>query len=257
MRFYHDGPDIPDSLIAARELGEVVFFCGAGVSAPTGLPDFNGLANELLVELTAQESKEAWEAGETLDRVFTALVKEFGRAAVDREITRALRTPRKADLRFHEAIVALSRGTDGAVKIVTTNFDLLFERAERKIRRYVPPALPDLMQAQPIDGVVYLHGRLNAAPGANSGYVISSADFGRAYLAEGWASRFVRELRERYTIVLLGYSANDPPMRYLLEGLSSREASGRSPIYAFATEGSSATDEAWRDKGVTTIPYSL
>lgn len=256
MRFHEDGPDIPDSLIGARELGEVVFFCGAGVSAPAGLPDFNGLADDLLFELTAQESKEAREAGETLDRVFTAMVKEFGRAAVDREITRALRTPRKADLRFHEAIIALSRGTDGAAKIVTTNFDLLFERTERRLRRYVPPALPDLVQAQPIDGVVYLHGRLNAAQGASSGYVISSADFGRAYLAEGWASRFVRELRERYTIVLLGYSANDPPMRYLLEGLNSREGPERSPIYAFATEGSSASDEAWRDKGVTTIPYA-
>ena len=86
--------------------------------------------------------------------------------------------------------------------------------------------------------------------------MISSADFGRAYLAEGWASRFVRELRERYTILLLGYSANDPPMRYLLEGLRSREGAERTLIYAFATEGASASDEAWRDKGVTTIPYA-
>jgi hypothetical protein len=256
MRFFEDGPDIPDSLIEARELGEVVFFCGAGVSAPAGLPDFNGLADDLLAELTAQESREAREAKESLDRVFSAMIKEFGRAAVDREITRALRTPRKADLRYHDAIIALSRGTDGAAKIVTTNFDLLFERAGGTLRRYVPPALPDLVQAQPIDGIVYLHGRLNSAQATSSGYVISSADFGRAYLAEGWASRFVRELRERYTIVLLGYSANDPPMRYLLEGLSSREGAERSPIYAFATEGSSASDEAWRDKGVTTIPYA-
>jgi NAD-dependent SIR2 family protein deacetylase len=131
MRFFEDGPDIPDSLIEARELGEVVFFCGAGVSAPTGLPDFNGLADDLLVQLTAQESREAREAGESLDRVFSAMVKEFGRVAVDSEITRALRTPRKADLRYHDAVIALSRGTDGATKIVTTNFDLLFERADR------------------------------------------------------------------------------------------------------------------------------
>src|SRR3546814_2679183 len=43
----------------------------------------------------------------------------------------------------------------------------------------------------------------------SSGYVISSADFGRAYLSEGWATRFVKALRERYTIVLLGYRAED------------------------------------------------
>lgn len=256
MRFFENGPDIPDSLIAARDLGEVVFFCGAGISAPAGLPDFNGLADDLLDKLTAQESRAARDAGESLDRVFTAMVKEFGRAAVDAEISRALRTPRKADLRYHNAIAALSRGTDGAAKIVTTNFDLMFERADRALQRYLPSALPDLVQAQPIDGIVYLHGRLGAAKGKSSGYVISSADFGRAYLAEGWASRFVRGLRERYTIVLLGYSANDPPMRYLLEGLNSREGAERTLIYAFATEGSSASDEAWRDKGVTAIPYA-
>ncbi len=255
MRFFEDGPDIPDSLIAAREQGEVVFFCGAGVSAPAGLPDFNGLADDLLDQLTAQESRTARDADESLDRVFSVMVKEFGRAAVDREINRALRTPRNANLTFHEAIIALSRGTDDAAKIVTTNFDLLFERADRTLGRYIPPALPDIVQAQPIDGIVYLHGRLSQALGRSSGYVISSADFGRAYLAEGWASRFVRELRERYTIVLVGYSANDPPMRYLLEGLSSREGAKRTPIYAFA-EGSSANDEAWRDKGVTVIPYA-
>ena len=180
------GPHIPNSLIAVRELGEVVFFCGAGVSAPAGLPDFNRLADNLLEMLTAQESRLTRDANESLDRVFSAMVKEFGRAAdVDREITQALRTPRKANLRHHEAIIALSRGTDGAAKIVTTNFDLLFERADRTLGHYVPPTLPDLVQAQPIDGIVYLHGRLVPPKARTRGYVISSADFGRAYLAEG------------------------------------------------------------------------
>lgn len=256
MRFFADGPDIPESLLAARDLGEVVFFCGAGLSASVGLPDFEGLADDLLRRLVAQESREARERGESLDRVFSAMVKEFGGSTVDREMSRALRTPRNADLRYHRTVLDLSRGTDGAAKVVTTNFDLLFERADRALLRYVPPALPDLAQLQPVQGIVYLHGRLNRSLGARAGYVISSADFGRAYLAEGWATRFVRGLRERYTIVLLGYSANDPPMRYLLEGLNSREASTyRTLIYAFAPEGAAASDDAWRDKGVTTIPY--
>lgn len=255
MRFLEDGPDIPDALIEARELGEVVFFCGAGVSAPAGLPDFAGLADKLLDKLTAIASRKVRDDRESIDRVFAAMVKEFGGQAVDRELSMALRTPRKANLAFHRAIIDLSRGTDGAAKIVTTNFDLLFERADKTLRGYVPPTLPDLTQLQPIRGVVYLHGRLNTPLGARAGYVIGSSDFGRAYLAEGWAARFVRDLSERYTIVLLGYSANDPPMRYLLEGLSSREGERR-PIYAFAPEGAGASDESWRDKGVTTIPYA-
>ena len=139
------------------------FFCGAGVSAPVGLPDFNGLADDILERLTAQESRAARNAGESLDRVFSAMIKEFGRTAVNREISRALHTPRNSNRRYHDAIIALSRGADGAAKIVTTNFDLLFERADRTLGRYVPPALPDLVQAQPIDGIVYLHGRLGTS----------------------------------------------------------------------------------------------
>ncbi len=257
MRYLEDGPDIPETLLEARDLGEVVFFCGAGISLPAGLPDFGRLADRLLDRLSAETSRKVRQDGESLDRVFMAMVKEFGAAAVDRELTRALRTPRNADLRFHQAAIDLSRGRDGVPKIVTTNFDLLFERVDRRLRGYVPPSLPDLAQLQPIDGIVYLHGRLSNATGARSGYVITSADFGRAYLAEGWAARFVRGLSERYTIVLLGYSANDPPMRYLLEGLNSRDNPGRrSLIYAFVPEGSAATEEAWHDKGVTTIGYA-
>ena len=255
MRFFEDGPDIPDSLVEARELGEVVFFCGAGLSAPVGLPSFDGLADKLIAQLAATDARIARDKDERLDRVFNAMVKEFGSTAVHAEMTRALRTPRHADLRYHRAALDLSRGVDGAAKIVTTNFDLLFEAASRGLQTYVPPALPDLTQIQPIQGVVYLHGRLSRA-GRPNPYVITSADFGRAYLAEGWAARFVRELRERYTIVLLGYSANDMAMQYLLEGLNSREGVDyRTQLYAFAPEGGAAVDEAWRDKGVTTIPY--
>lgn len=255
MRFDEFGPDIPDALIEARNLGNVVFFCGAGVSLPA-LPDFNGLTRKILEDLRAQESWSVY-GDESLDRVFSALVKEFGGTEIDRAIHAALRTPRNVDLSHHRSILDLSRAPDGSARIVTTNFDRLFERADPKLVRYVPPVLPDLGVLEPLNGLVYLHGRLNRpTSGARSGYIISSADFGRAYLAEGWAARFVRGLRERYTIVLIGYSANDPPMRYLLEGLSSRDgAEYRSPIYAFAPSQASLDSEQWRDKGVTLVGY--
>ena len=66
MRFFEDGPDIPDTLIEARDLGEVVFFCGAGISGPAGLPDFGGLADDLMDRLAAQESRAARERDESL-----------------------------------------------------------------------------------------------------------------------------------------------------------------------------------------------
>jgi hypothetical protein len=41
--------------------------------------------------------------------------------------------------------------------------------------------------------------------------VLSSAEFGRAYLAEGWATDFIRAVIRRYFIVFVGYAADDPP----------------------------------------------
>jgi hypothetical protein len=44
MRFVPDGPDIPNSLILKWREGKVVFLAGAGVSVPSDLPLFDGLA---------------------------------------------------------------------------------------------------------------------------------------------------------------------------------------------------------------------
>jgi hypothetical protein len=70
-----------------------------------------------------------------------------------------------------------------------------------------------------------LHGRLaDTSPGPTlleTELVLSSAEFGDAYLRSGWASRYVYDLARAHTVVLVGYEADDPPMRYLLEVLES------------------------------------
>ena len=49
MRFFADGPSLPDELLLARDEGTVLFFCGAGVSrANAHLPGFLGLAEQVL-----------------------------------------------------------------------------------------------------------------------------------------------------------------------------------------------------------------
>ena len=47
MQFVKGGPDIPEQLLQAHEDGRVVFFCGAGISYPAGLPTFAGLVTQL------------------------------------------------------------------------------------------------------------------------------------------------------------------------------------------------------------------
>jgi len=266
MRFLHNGPSIPEALLEDRDLGNVVFFCGAGVSQPL-FPGFLQLANQVVERLgpldDAPSRKLLAQANEdsefALDRVFYALQGEFGAEIIDEEVSGLLRTPRHASAEQHKIVLRLSRSIEGRAQIVTTNFDLLFERAERSVPRHIAPALPDLANGQPLSGIVYLHGRRTdrRKPGQNrQGFVISSADFGRAYLAQGWATRFAKDLLQRYVIVLLGYSATDPPVRYLLEGLHSLQGDASSgSIYAFAPGSDADVSDAWRARGVRAIGY--
>jgi hypothetical protein len=47
--FATNGPDIPERLLQAHEEGQVIFFCGAGISYPAGLPGFCGLVDRINV----------------------------------------------------------------------------------------------------------------------------------------------------------------------------------------------------------------
>ncbi|WP_279487625.1 hypothetical protein [Aeromonas veronii] len=67
MQFIPNGPDIPNELLHAHEEGRVLFFCGAGISYPAGLPGFG--------ELVIRMSKHA---GEPLDRSEQDMVTQGG-----------------------------------------------------------------------------------------------------------------------------------------------------------------------------------
>ncbi len=61
MRFFADGPSIPDELLTARDEGRVVLFCGAGVSkARAGLPDFIDLAEKVIRSFRAPHDSAAF-----------------------------------------------------------------------------------------------------------------------------------------------------------------------------------------------------
>ena len=271
MRFLPSGLNIPDELLEERDKGNVVFLCGAGVSYPAGMPDFLELAKYVVEELrTPQDAPSRkmlsmWDdedipedARPSLDQIFNLLQQEYTAGEIDYLIAKRLKTKPRC-VSTHETILRLSKGTDGTPQIVTTNFDLLFEQAAgRKLKTYVPPALPDLANGQPLNGLVYLHGRINSRTKrgeGRQGFVVSSSDFGRAYLAEGWATRFIRDLLDQYTVILLGYSANDPPVRYLLQGLHTQRRGSRVRLFAFDSGTEEEVLPRWRDSGVRALAY--
>ena len=270
MRFSTNGPSIPDVLLERCDAGRVVFLCGAGVSLNSGMPKFCELTKHVIDFFDPPENSEImrafspWQADPPagivpLDQIFNLLHQEYGRDEVNVLVTERLRvSPEEKSAGYeHSLMKRISSNQNGIPQIVTTNFDLLFEFGNEtdKIPIHVPSALSDLAFRSSIDGITYLHGRLVPPDASQHPYVLSSADFGRAYLSEAWATKFIRELLERHTVVLVGYRAEDPPVKYLLQGLKDVEQFDRTRLYAFDRGGPEEIEAKWRDRGVTSIAY--
>ena len=73
--------------------------------------------------------------------------------------------------------------------------------------------------AHNFEGIIHLHGALNSKRKLPGNYILSSRDFARVYLRSGVIGNYVYDLIRRYRVVLIGYSADDPPMRYLMDAI--------------------------------------
>ena len=241
MRFCEDGPDIPDELLLARDEGRVVFFCGAGVSrAKAGLTDFVGLAFKVidslgvpsdhpilkvLQEITTIQQKTQVPGLISVDKIFGLLEREFLKEDIEKAVSEALK-PKVLDASAHQSIVDLATSSEGITKIVTTNFDRLFIDCDESLNYWLAPETPDPSK---FDGIVHLHGlttnEYNSSEG--EGYILSSSEFGKAYLSDGWATRFIKSIIDNYVIVFIGYTADDPPVQYLLEAINKTTTSNQ------------------------------
>lgn len=258
-----DGPDIPVELMNRRDDGNVVFFCGAGISKDTGLPMFNELVLKIY-ERTAQTptelENELRNKGQ-LDKVLGLLEGRLNPGRLRREAISILTAPPlENSLLTHEALLSLSRSADHGIRLVTTNFDDRFELAA--VPSIVIDGAPKLPLPKPHGwgSLVHLHGRITKADPSGQDLVLTAADFGRAYLTERWASRFITELFREFTIVFVGYSLDDPVMSYMVDALAAERSRGArfQEAYAFADfkdGGRRQSELAWQGKNVTPILF--
>ena len=188
------------------------WFCGSGVSrAKAGLPDFFGLAEAVVQELHVAKDSDALKVldaakkiGSELsvsglisaDRVFALLEREFEIADIQAAVAKSLAPKEPPDLSAHQILLRLAMTPDSKrTQLVTTNFDTLFQQCNHDLQYFQHPRLPIPSRYDDLDGIVYLHGRVNsdytAADG--NGFVLSSSDFGYAYLSKvGQQSSFER-----------------------------------------------------------------
>ena len=234
MIFTEDGVDLPEELLTSLAEGRLVLFVGAGVSARafpaqtkgTFYPSFPELVREVALRLgrvlSEQEGRDI-KSG-FADRVlgtFDASLGDVNGIAAD-ILSERYEYQR---IEFHRAIVRLVN-TSPRPQVVTTNFDRLLERAVAEEKGSssavweitVAPSLPPLRR---FSGICYLHGRVDV----QEDLVLTDKHIGRAYMDEGWALRFAHTMFRERDILFVGYSLDDPPLRYLslaLEGESMR-----------------------------------
>ncbi|AZQ11832.1 SIR2 family protein [Shewanella khirikhana] len=229
--------DFPHCILDALRDDNLVIFAGAGVSmgAPSNLSDFWTLASDI-----AQGT--GLKAYEPLDRFLGQL---HHREVDVHERAAALLSPAgSSPNELHRNLLQLFR-TVGRVRLVTTNFDLHFETAAKDLFDSVPdvyraPALP---LGYDFSGIVHVHGALPRS----QDLVLTDADFGRAYLTEGWARRFLVDVFRKYTVLFIGYSHEDAVMNYLARALPANNFAGR---FALTDD-----DGRWDLLGITPIRF--
>lgn len=209
--------EFDECILDALRDGTLVIFAGAGVSMgpPSNLASFERLVNEV-----AQGT--GLVVSEPLDRFLGQL--QHLKVNVHERAAQLLSPLGSAPNALHYDLLRMFRAAD-RVRLVTTNFDLHFETAAKALF----PAMPETYRAPALplgynfSGIVHLHGALPHA----QNLVLTDVDFGRAYLTEGWARRFLVDAFRRYTVLFVGYSHNDVVMNYLARALPASGVAGR------------------------------
>ncbi len=283
---------IPERLLLAHARGEVLFICGAGISKPAGLPDFRQLVLDVYSELDAsahavlanlpQGVSGQWQTvnGELTDRQI-AEVRRFiigdydvvlgmlerrlddqthGGSRVRRTVAAKLRSGAQSPAAIHKALMSLA--DRGAAKtIVTTNFDLLLEVAARRsrasIQTYSLGAIPRPSRQPEFSGVLHIHGAIDRIADRTSELVLTDQDFGEFYLRRRVVPDFIYDAARLYHLVLVGYSGNDPPMRYLLNAVAAdgKRFDDLKERFTFTSTSDLVELEDWKGRGITPIQY--
>ena len=138
-------------------------------------------------------------------------------------------------------------------KLVTTNFDRLFEATEtgEELQKagmvYARRALPS---GGRFTGIVNLHGVIDQP----QGMVLTDSDIGRAYLDERWALEFLHGLFRTQHVLFVGYSHQDPIVRYLARAMPT---SNEPPWRFILTHELTVGNQSWNSLGIEPIVYQL
>lgn len=282
-------PVVPERLLLAHARGHVLFIAGAGVSKPAGLPDFRKLVVDVYAKLdtgvhavvTGSKDDELGDLSGLTNRQ-VAEVRRFkrrdydivlgmlerriddkpsGTSRVRATVAEVLRAAGAKPAPIHKALMRLAdRG--GASAIVTTNFDLLLQggaSGKAKLQTYSLGGIPRPGRSGEFAGILHIHGALDRNPRRTSDLVFTDQDFGEFYMRRRTVPEFIYDAARLFHLVLIGYSADDPPMRYLLNAIAADGVRFDDLKERFTFVGVERPDpvlvEDWKGRGITPIAY--
>ena len=288
-------PSLPIDLMVARDLGRVLFVVGAGASypPPSKLPGFQGLVQDIfgildptmaqpMKEVSSPERKHWKEVDAPLNDFQRTELKFFAEGEydvalgmlerrIDTDLTKRS-SMRKAAAevlgrtklhnRLHGALVELGQRY-GQTLLVTTNFDRLLSTAAKASKlsdkAFALGQIPNPSVSAEFAGILHIHGILDEGLEPNSQLILTDQDFGDAYLRRHTTTAFLYDAARIFNIVLVGYSANDSPVRYLLNAIAADERHhvDLKPRYAFvgAEQGDTRIAAEWEARGIRPIVY--
>ena len=248
-------PPKPDcSALTDRQTAEVKRFIAREYDVALGMLE------RRLDGLTSEDSKVRTRVAELLRSSQGSRKPATGGTVAGSDAADKPRTGRPAPI--HRALMRLAdRG--GATTIMTTNFDLLLESAAKNLRvptqTYALGSIPRPARRREFAGVLHIHGALTRNPSRYSDLILTDQDFGEFYLRRRVVPDLIYDTARLFHLVLVGYRADDPPMRYLLDAIAAEE--GRFDdlkdryIFVGSDEADDVALEDWHARGIEPIRY--
>lgn len=258
--------DIPTEVIDKYLDKKCGFFVGAGLSRSAGYPDWGGLLEGLVAKAEADRSLTTDQAAECRKLAkdpnkFLMLAEEMKDVLGVEFKTYLEETFANEEFEpkpVHDLLVTLKRNNF----IITTNYDLLIERA--LVNNKVLPTAYKYYEANAIQRELYLrkffllkaHGDAKTAA---ENIVLTDRDYRKLLYKEPGYQSVLQSIFTMYSVIFIGCSLQDPELKLLLNYINAAFPEGGIPHYALmSTKATGATERSrWKkDYNMRIIPIS-
>ena len=244
-------PAVPPPLADAIRRRECVFFIGAGLSVPAGMPSYGDLMERIAAELG--EKVEAKDVGSYLD------LAQWYRDQYPSRLPKLIQETFQVDARkvkptlAHYLLLALP-----VAYTITTNYDDLVERTLSALRRFPVKVVKneEVASTGARDGtyVVKFHGDAHTP---DTDIVLSRDDYDNFFVQRPVMASLLEGLLLNQTFLFVGYSLRDPNFRLVLSRIHQMLQDAKRDAYAVTFDPVNAHyREQCRRKGLILIEIS-